>query len=304
MSGALVALGNVVNRVTSVGNAASAVVRAVSSATSAVFGGASGENIISLGDVDFTGFEVPEKVTVGGQQQMTVHKLTGGERVIDVMGRDDRALEWSGYLKGPDAVTRAQQLDAMRVAGQENQLFWATYNYTVVIASFECDYGVGGFMMPYRISCTVLRDEAQQAPDDDAVAPSVSGGISGAIDQVQSGIASVQSAISTATAIGSKVLGAVGQVTGALGISSPFLATASAGLAQAQGLSYSLGQVSSGITQIQGVADSLGSVSSTLGAGRDAVGEAFSSLNVTDASSVLQAVTNAGAAAVMSAARS
>lgn len=309
MSGSI---GNIVNRATSVANAASTIVRAVSSATSAIsaiFGGPGGGNIVSLGDVDLAGFEIPEKITVGGQQQMTVHKLTGGERVIDMMGRDDKSMDWSGYLQGHDAVARAQQLDQMRVDGDVQSLMWATYDFSVVIASFECDYQQGGFWLPYRISCTVLRDEAKEDAwaDDEADAPSLDGGIAGAVSSVQGAISSVQGAIATATAVGQQVLGAVGQITGALGISLPFLSQASAGLAQAQGFSNALGQVSSGITQVQGLSTSLGDVSGFLSSGRDAVSQVFSgdmpdTASTMTASTMSEITTNAGAAAQMQAA--
>lgn len=306
MSGAI---GNIVNRSTSVANAGSTIIRAVSSAKnaiSAIFGGSGGENVVSLGDVDLAGFEIPEKIVVGGQQQMTVHKLTGGERVIDMMGRDDKPLDWSGYLQGQNAVTRAQQLDQMRIDGGVQVLMWATYDFSVVVSSFECDYQQGGFMLPYRISCTVLRDEAQADAwaNDEADMPSLDGGLADAAITVQNAISTVQSGIATATAVAQQVLGATGQITGALGIASPFLAQASAGIAQAQGFSNALGQVSSGVAQAQSLATSIGGVGTTLASGVAAVGSALTSLSINSAVTMIESTTNAGALAQMTAAGS
>lgn len=119
-----------------------------------------GSGAVVLGEVTLEGFEVPESITIGGQQQMTVHKLPGGTRVIDAMGRDDAPLEWSGTLLGWNAVNRALQLDEMRVAGAPLALMFGPYYYTVVIESFRGSYQRDS-LIPYSISCVVLRDETE-----------------------------------------------------------------------------------------------------------------------------------------------
>ena len=128
-------------------------------AASLLFGGA---GTVTLGGVAFTGFEVPERITWGGQQQLTIHKFPGGTRVIDAMGRDDKPLDWSGIFLSADATVRAQAIDAMRVGGAPVALSWANFSYTVVVASFEADYERSG-LLHYRISCTVLADASAQA---------------------------------------------------------------------------------------------------------------------------------------------
>ena len=55
---------------------------------------------ITIGAVGLTEMEVPEKLTWGGQQQLSVHRLLGGQRVVDAMGADDRTLDWSGPYSG------------------------------------------------------------------------------------------------------------------------------------------------------------------------------------------------------------
>ena len=55
---------------------------------------------VTLGGFAFQDFEVPERIPAGGEQMLAIHKLVGGRRVIDAMGRDDAALEWSGYFLG------------------------------------------------------------------------------------------------------------------------------------------------------------------------------------------------------------
>lgn len=110
-----------------------------------------------LGGVQLTGFELPERVGFGGAQRLAVHRLPGGTRIIDAMGRDDAELRWSGVFTGSDAGERARLLDAMRVAGLPLALSWDTFFYTVVIARLDLEYG-NTFWMPYAISCTVVAD--------------------------------------------------------------------------------------------------------------------------------------------------
>jgi hypothetical protein len=110
-----------------------------------------------LGPVAFQGFEVPERLAFGGGQRLAVHRLPGGDRVIDTLGRDDADLTWSGSFMGSDAADRARLLDALRVAGLPLELTWDSFFYVVIIAKFEAEYR-SPWWIPYRLTCTVLSD--------------------------------------------------------------------------------------------------------------------------------------------------
>lgn len=112
-------------------------------------------NTVILGNITFTRREVPDIMPWGGKQMLAIHKQIGGQRVIDAMGPDPRPIEWSGLFYGPDASTRARAVDAMKDAGQQVALQWGSFNYTVVIASFEPEYK-HEFLVHYRISCEVV----------------------------------------------------------------------------------------------------------------------------------------------------
>jgi hypothetical protein len=114
---------------------------------------------LTLGPVAFAGFEIPSSITLGGKQRLAVHKLPGGIRIIDAMGPDPADLAWSGIFTGPDAADRARILDTLRVAGLQLLLTWDAFLYTVIIESLEADYR-SPWWIPYRLSCTVVRDEA------------------------------------------------------------------------------------------------------------------------------------------------
>jgi hypothetical protein len=112
-----------------------------------------------LGPVLFADFEVPERIGFGGRQQLVIHQLPGGGRVIDALGRDDADISWSGFFSGEDAADRARVVDTLRAQGQPLPLIWDAFYYTVLIARFEADYNRLNWV-PYKLTCTVLRDDS------------------------------------------------------------------------------------------------------------------------------------------------
>lgn len=115
--------------------------------------------VLLLGPVVFQDFEVPASINLGGEQRLAVHRLVGGARVIDCLGRDDADLRFEGVFSGPNATLRARTLDALRASGTPLPLTWDVFYYTVILTKFEADYR-SGWWIPFRIACTVLRDEA------------------------------------------------------------------------------------------------------------------------------------------------
>jgi hypothetical protein len=110
-----------------------------------------------IDDFEFTGFEVPDVIPFGGAQQLAVHKLPGGSRVVDSLGRDDAPLEWDGVFIGKDALTRARFLDGYRIQGNIRKLTWGAFSYNVVIREFKAKYERSNHI-PYRITCEVVED--------------------------------------------------------------------------------------------------------------------------------------------------
>ena len=113
---------------------------------------------LTLGPVAFAGFELPSSITVGGRQRLAMHRLPGGLRVIDALGPDPADIAFSGIFTGPDAADRARLLDTLRVAGATLPLAWDAFAYTVIVEQFEADYR-SPWWIPYRLTCSVLRDE-------------------------------------------------------------------------------------------------------------------------------------------------
>lgn len=73
---------------------------------------------VTLGSMQFQGFEVPEVIEVGGDQAMAIQRMAGGARNIQSMGSDPNKITLAGIFMGPNALARSEALDRMRVAGQ------------------------------------------------------------------------------------------------------------------------------------------------------------------------------------------
>jgi hypothetical protein len=125
-----------------------------------------------LDSFQFTGREIPAQIAVGGVQQLVVHELVGGIRVVDAMGRLDHALEWSGWFMGANSEARVAALEAYRVAGLPLSLTWAQYSYQVIVREFAPIFR-RIYEYTYRIVCEIVADlttaaTADTSPDIDS----------------------------------------------------------------------------------------------------------------------------------------
>lgn len=178
------------------------------------------DTILTLGDFDFSRAEIPEKINFGGDQHLAKHKLVGGARTIDAMGRDDDAIEWSGLFMGETAELRALYLDGLRIAGTVQRLTWSTFDFDVVVSKFQPVFE-RYYQIPYKIICEIVADNANPVTfiadpgiDDliqedmnsanalggligDGPLSSVLGGLDGAIRQVSSFANAAQSTINS-----------------------------------------------------------------------------------------------------------
>lgn len=128
------------------------------------------DTTVNLGQFQFALFEIPSKISWGGSQRMAVHELVGGQRVIDTMGRADRALEWSGLFMGLNATERARFLDTLRVQGAAQTLTFGQFKYSVLVKEFHAEYE-RFYQIPYRIELEVIADLAN--PVNTVAPPSI-----------------------------------------------------------------------------------------------------------------------------------
>lgn len=217
---------------------------------------------VVIGGVELFDFEVPDRIPFGGQHATKTHKMVGGARVVDAMGRDDKPLEWSGVFFSSDALDRALMLDAMRQSGAEVSLTWDRLAYTVVIQVFEPVYEYAN-NIPYSIRCEIVTDDAQplSAADTTSLDDVVSAD-SGTCDDLLTDMGtsappSAQSAIALITAGFSTVKTAIANVT----------SLARASVAEIQAVVRPLTAVQSQVADLQGTLNS-----SILGISSNSVG--------------------------------
>ncbi len=118
---------------------------------------------LTLGDFVFARGEMPESIGFGAAQQLHVHTLIGGARVIDAMGAVPQRQEWSGWFSGPEALARARFLKQLTEAGQPLALRYGEFAYTVVIANFCAEFRAGPHL-PYAIALEVVDDHGAARP--------------------------------------------------------------------------------------------------------------------------------------------
>ena len=113
--------------------------------------------VLKLGDFVFERNEIPESIVFGGEQAVVVHRLVGGTKVVDAMGDFTGPISWTGWLEGPEALSRARQLTAMRAAGVAVVLEWSELAYSVLIHEFVPEFQ-RFYKIPYRITLEVVED--------------------------------------------------------------------------------------------------------------------------------------------------
>lgn len=114
---------------------------------------------LMLDDFEFTDFEIPQSINFGGRQNLALHDLIGGVRVVDSMGAFSEPISWTGMFRGPDALARARYLDAKRVEGLQLTLTWSEFRYQVVLREFRATFE-RTYQVPYSITLEVVADES------------------------------------------------------------------------------------------------------------------------------------------------
>ena len=236
----------------------SGIFNAISAFSGVLTGGAAP---VTLGSITFPELEIPEQASYGGEQMMKVHKLPGGARVIDSMGRDDLDINWHGILEGPNATPRALQIDQIRIQGLPVQLSWDMLGWTVVVKRFVANY-VHRNWIPYEISCVVLLDNSTSAQSN----------VFNLLPQsVQDDL---NSALSTVMPLAGPVSDAIGVAQGALSVVGAFSkgsmawVNALSDLSTAQSAVQDVVSVANG--QLGGVVNGLSGVAGILGSMRAA----------------------------------
>ncbi len=120
---------------------------------------------LTLGDISFQDFEVPDGIRAGGSQAIDIKRYGGGLRTIDAFGADDDRICWSGYFLDNTAEQRCWQLDAMRKAGEAVALSFGAFSYQVLIGRFVWEYQKF-YQIHYDLELEVVADNTQPITDN------------------------------------------------------------------------------------------------------------------------------------------
>lgn len=161
---------------------------------------------VVIGGMVLTGLEVPDELVFGGRQELVVHRLLGGGRVVDAVGNDPERLTLKGRFVGPEAQARAMALARMREAGAPVSFAAAGISCTVWIAQFRFAYQAKGAVCSYSL---VL--ERATAPMAAGAEGAQAGGQVG--DDVRAGLSMIGTASSAAYVVAGQVGTIAGQVT-------------------------------------------------------------------------------------------
>jgi hypothetical protein len=164
---------------------------------------------VSLGGIELTGFEVPERITYGGTERMAEHHLPGGGTVVDLLGPSERDITWSGMMIGTDAIDRALALDQLRQSGATVLLLFGSLARKVIVVQFEAEYRRAWWVGQYRIRCFVV---PVLPPALESAAGDIAGDLSAAIALDPTVSAAVGSAQSALSVVGVLTAGAPGTV--------------------------------------------------------------------------------------------
>lgn len=153
-----------------------------------LIGLASAPAAMMLDDVLFCGPEVPTSIRIGGSQGIAKHHLPGGGRIIDVMGSDESAIQWTGLLVGSGASAKATLLSSMRRQGGVRQLSFGDTVVSVIVTRFEYAYQSQGLLIPYALRAEIIQSDGMAITIDQIDNTTVLADVNSAAAVVGSGL--------------------------------------------------------------------------------------------------------------------
>lgn len=255
--------------------------------------GAGGNTTFSLGAITLEGAEVPEELRVGGANTLVVHRLPGGDRIIDEGGNDPARIFFTGRFQGSGALAKARTIEQMRNEGGNYPLSAINSLWKVKIRSYAFTYTQKGYFIPYEIELEVVTAPAATTASGTSVLSSLVGsGVTDALSAVTSMIADVSSTASEITGTAQNVIGQITPIANMIGVGGP-LAKAQDALTSVQGMATTgenlanLPMALSGT--ITGLQSTIGQLNSTV----EQAGANIESLGTGNAASLLAIAANA-----------
>lgn len=111
----------------------------------------------SLGGIFLDSWETPDRIIIPAAQRIAKHVLIGGQRQIDTLGPDPEPIRWAGRARGANATGDMMAIRAMCIAGQQVQLSWNQFSFTVIVTRFNPVYR-RPIEWRYDIECEIVDD--------------------------------------------------------------------------------------------------------------------------------------------------
>jgi hypothetical protein len=115
-------------------------------------------DFLTLGALVFDSWSTPHQMPFGGRQELAVHQLPGGARVVDTLGPSEHDIIFSAQMYRSDAIGVAEQLDAMRLSGAQVPLSFAGRFYLVIVAETKMDIERYPQLILYTVRCLVVQN--------------------------------------------------------------------------------------------------------------------------------------------------
>lgn len=223
---------------------------------------------------------------------MVVHRLPGGGRVVDTLGNDPGRLELAGKFLGPNAQTRAQTIEKMRLRGVPVVFSVAGMALQVWIVRFVYSYEAKGALCSYELTL--------ERPAESVVSPDMGKTLSNVLGtDVASGLTQISSVISDVSdglfAESGQVGSIVGQIMplGALlGVGGP-LAKVGEALTTTSTLSQSVTNLAGTSTALESLSQQLSVSGQGLMSALEVSGQNIENIQIGNAASLSAVVGNA-----------
>jgi len=248
---------------------------------------------VTIGTVTLTGMEVPSRLSVGGQNALVIHRLIGGDRIIDSAGNDPDRLELGGTFTGPTAQARAQAIQALRQAGKAVPFSAAGLSWQVMIRYFRYDYSAKGAIIAYSLQLELPGESSTSAGSSlTALTNLIGNDAADALSGITTAISDVSTAAQNIAGQAQTIIGQVTPIANIIGVGGP-LASAESGLAAVQSISATGINLSAAPSGLSSMLTGLQSAGENIGTTITQTGANLSGINLTNPASLIAISQNA-----------
>lgn len=91
---------------------------------------------LTIGEVLFDQFEIPERLPISWKQARAVNEFPGGTRTIYALGSFPKPMRWGGYLLGANAFARVAAMERLCAAGLSVEMDYGPFAWLGLVTDF------------------------------------------------------------------------------------------------------------------------------------------------------------------------